>query len=152
NGVSSAIVSLNGVDIFTERDFNQRVTLLTKTVTLRATNQLSVELRGKPGENLTLQIIGVETAPTLTSIAVTPANPSIVKGATQQFTATGTYSDSTTQNLTSQVTWSSGTPATATITPGGLATGVGTGTSVISATQGTVSGSTTLTVTAPALT
>src|SRR5205823_6619706 len=57
------------------------------------------------------------TAPTLTSIAVTPANPSIVKGATQQFTATGSYSDSTTQNLTSQVTWSSGTPATATITP-----------------------------------
>ena len=43
----------------------------------------------------------------LVSIAVTPANPSIGKGATQQFTATGTYSDSSTQNLTSSVTWSS---------------------------------------------
>ena len=31
--------------------------------------------------------------PTLTSIAVTPANPTIPTGATQQFTATGTYSD-----------------------------------------------------------
>ena len=31
-------------------------------------------------------------APTLTSIAVTPANPTIQAGATQQFTATGTYS------------------------------------------------------------
>ena len=43
--------------------------------------------------------------PTLTSIAVTPASPSIVTGATQQFTATGTYSDGSTQNLTNQVTW-----------------------------------------------
>src|SRR5207253_5283155 len=84
--------------------------------------------------------------------AVTPANPSITKGATQQFTATGTYSDSTTQNLTALVTWNSATPTVATITAGGLATGVGVGTSVIGATLGTVSGSTTLTVTAPTLT
>ena len=39
-------------------------------------------------------------APTLTSIAVTPANPSISTGTTQQFTATGTYSDQSTQNIT----------------------------------------------------
>ncbi|MGH8572964.1 MAG: DUF4082 domain-containing protein, partial [Gammaproteobacteria bacterium] len=38
------------------------------------------------------------TAPTLASIAVTPANPTIQTSATQQFTATGTYSDSSTQN------------------------------------------------------
>ena len=38
----------------------------------------------------------------LVSIAVTPANPSIAKGTTQQFTATGTYSDSSTQNLTNR--------------------------------------------------
>ena len=31
------------------------------------------------------------TAATLVSIAVTPPNPSIAKGLTQQFTATGTY-------------------------------------------------------------
>ncbi len=40
------------------------------------------------------------TAATLQSIAVTPANPSIAKGVTQQFTATGTYSDSSTANVT----------------------------------------------------
>ena len=44
-------------------------------------------------------------APTLNSIAVTPVNPSIQTGATQQFTATGTYSDGSTQNLTTFVTW-----------------------------------------------
>ncbi len=92
------------------------------------------------------------TAPTLTSIAVTPANPSITKGATQQFTATGTYSDSSTANITSQVTWTSGTTSVATITSGGLATGVATGSSTITATLGSISGNTKLTVTAPTLT
>ena len=92
------------------------------------------------------------TAPTLTSIAVTPANPSITKGATEQFTATGTYSDSSTANITSQVTWASGTTADATITSGGLATGVAAGSSTITATLGSVSGNTKLTVTAPTLT
>ncbi|HEY7339188.1 MAG TPA: Ig-like domain-containing protein, partial [Bryobacteraceae bacterium] len=85
--------------------------------------------------------------PTLQSIAVTPANPSIAKGTTQQFTATGTYSDSSTQNLTGQVTWTSATTSVATITATGLATGAGTGTSTIRATLGAVSGSTVLTVT-----
>src|SRR6202453_3797165 len=49
------------------------------------------------------------TSATLVSIAVTPANPSIAKGTTEQFTATGTYSDNSTQNLTSSVTWPSTT-------------------------------------------
>ena len=92
------------------------------------------------------------STPTLTSIAVTPANPSITKGATEQFTATGTYSDKSTANLTSQVTWTSGTTTVATITTGGLATGVGAGSSTITATLGAVSGSTKLTVAAPTLT
>ena len=87
----------------------------------------------------------------LVSIAVTPANPSIGKGATQQFTATGTYSDNSTQNLTSSVTWSSTNTAAATITSAGLATGVATGSTTISAASGSISGSTNLTVTAPVL-
>ena len=90
-------------------------------------------------------------APTLVSIAVTPASPSIAKGATKQFTATGTFSDNSTQNLTSSVTWSSATTGVATITTGGLATAVAAGTSTIKAASGTVSGSTTLTVTAATL-
>ncbi len=91
------------------------------------------------------------TAATLQSIAVTPANPTIPAGATQQFTATGTYSDSSTQNLTSQVTWASTSAAVATINATGLATGVSAGTTTISATSGSVSGSTTLTVQAAPL-
>src|SRR6202522_4385730 len=91
------------------------------------------------------------TAATLVSIAVTPANPSIAKGATEQFTATGTFSDSSTQNLTSTATWSSVTTTVATIAAGGLATGVGTGTSTIKAVSVGITGSTTLTVTSATL-
>jgi hypothetical protein len=95
------------------------------------------------------------TAATLTSIAVTPAGPSVPFGSKQQFVATGTYSDSTTQDLTTQVTWASSATAVATIsnTAGsqGLATTASPGASTISATLATVTGSTTLNVTAAAL-
>lgn len=88
--------------------------------------------------------------PSLTGITVTPANPSVPQGQVQQFTATGTYSDSSTQNITSTVTWSSQTTTVATISNvsglNGLATAVAGGSSTIQATLGTVSGSTTMTV------
>jgi hypothetical protein len=83
---------------------------------------------------------------TLQSISVTPANPSIGLGRAQRFTATGTYSDGTMQDLSSSVTWASANTPVATITAKGVATGVTPGTSLISATLGSISGSTTLTV------
>ena len=89
--------------------------------------------------------------PVLVSIAVAPANPSIIAANTQQFSAAGTYSDGSTQDLTSTAIWSSLSPGVATIAPGGLATGVAAGTAGINATVGGVTGSTTLTVTPPVL-
>jgi uncharacterized protein YjdB len=86
--------------------------------------------------------------PTLVSIAITPTNPSIAVGATQQFTATGTYSDGSTQNLTSSVMWTSSAAGVATVSIAGLATSIGEGASTITAASGSVSGATTLTVTA----
>jgi hypothetical protein len=88
------------------------------------------------------------TAATLVSLGVTPANPSIPKGTTQQFTATGTFSDTSTQNLTNSVTWISLTPTVATISTAGLATATAIGTSTIQATSGSITDSTTLSVTA----
>ena len=75
------------------------------------------------------------------SIAVTPANPSIAIGLTVQFTATGTYTDGTSQDITTSVNWTSGTTGVATIiNASGLATAVAVGTSVITATSGGISG------------
>ncbi len=110
------------------------------------TSTISATLNGTAGSTaLTV------TAAVLQSIAVTPANPSVPKGETEQFTATGTFSDSSTQDLTSQVTWASATTSVATINATGLASGVATGTSTISATLDGITGSTVLTVSAAAL-
>ncbi len=85
---------------------------------------------------------------TLQTITVTPAQPQVAVGGSEQFTATGNYSDGSTQNLTGQVTWSSATASVATIVNNtGLASAVTAGSTTIMAKSGTVSGSTTLTVT-----
>ncbi len=87
----------------------------------------------------------------LQSIVVTPANATINQGATQQYTATGHFSDGSSANITTSVTWSTLDSSVATITPGGgLATGVGPGTTSVRASgSGGVEGATGLTVVAP---
>lgn len=86
----------------------------------------------------------------LASIAVTPVNSSIAIGGTEQFAATGTYTDGSTNNLTASATWSSNNSGVAAVsnTSGsqGLATGAARGTAIISAAVGPVKGSTSLTV------
>jgi trimeric autotransporter adhesin len=87
-------------------------------------------------------------APTFQSITVTPANPSLPLGTTRQMTATGHYSDGSTKDLTTQVTWSKGVLGVITLTSDGLVTAVATGTNTVSALLGSISGSTTVRVTA----
>ena len=80
----------------------------------------------------------------LVSLSVTPANLSLAVGTTQQYKATGTYSDNTTQDLSSTVIWASSDTAYATVSNSGLATGVAPGSTTISAKIGTISSSVTL--------
>jgi hypothetical protein len=87
----------------------------------------------------------VFTPASLSSIAVTPANPTVGTGSMQQFAATGTYADGSTQDLTGQVTWGSSNASVATINGAGLATALDAGMTTITATLGGVSGNTTLT-------
>lgn len=100
---------------------------------------------------------GTPPPPTLNSITVTPPNPQIPAGATEQFQATGNYSDGTTKNLTAAVTWSSSSTGAATIESSGqsspgLATAVASGSTNINAISGNVTGTTGLTVTNATLT
>ena len=85
-------------------------------------------------------------AATITSIAVTPTTASIATGSTQQFVATATYSNNTTQIITTSATWTSSNDTIATVTSAGLATGVASGSATITATSGSVSGTAALTV------
>jgi len=89
--------------------------------------------------------------PELQSISVTPLNASVEVGQTQQFTATGTFSDGSSRNLTNQVTWTSSNTSVAAISTSGLATAQQAGNTTIRASQNGVTGQATLTVTSASL-
>ncbi len=80
------------------------------------------------------------SGPALVSIAITqPSTPSInliLAGTpTQQFVATGTYSDGSTAVITTLVTWVSSATGVASISSAGLAKGLAAGTTLITATM-----------------
>jgi len=94
---------------------------------------ITVSLSGitSPPVNVITYIPG----PKLVSIAVSrTVVASLVAGGTQQFKATGTISDGTVEDITSQVTWASSNPTIATISATGLATGIAPGKATITAT------------------
>lgn len=105
------------------------------------TSAIAASFGGKTGSALLTVNNG-----SLLSIAVTPVNPSLAIGGMQALIATGTYSNGASINITAISSWSSATAAVATVTPAGLATGVSPGSTVVSASLGGISGSTTLTV------
>src|SRR3977135_1565477 len=86
--------------------------------------------------------------PVLSSIQVSGASTSLNSGTSQQMTATGVYSNNSTQNLTSTATWASSDTNVATVTTGGMVTAKAHGTCTITATVHGVTGSVNLTVTA----
>lgn len=59
NRVSAALIWVNGKQVIGARDFNNHVDLLTRSVVLKATNEIKVELRSKPGSFITISIIGL---------------------------------------------------------------------------------------------
>lgn len=106
----------------------------------------NIEMSSELGQLTTSGSANTEPA-TLVSIDVTPASASVGVGDSQQFTATGTYSDGTTPDITNQVTWSTFDPSIATISNSGLATGVATGNTSVTAALGSIEGSASLSVT-----
>jgi Big-like domain-containing protein len=92
---------------------------------------------------------------TLVSIEVTPSHPSAALGTTQAFVATGIYTDSTTQDITADVTWASSDVTVATVSNApdsrGLATTGSVGSTTVTATLGGQSGSTIFAVSGAAL-
>ena len=94
---------------------------------------------------------GANVPPTLSSIQISPSSSSIPKYTSQQFTATGTYSDGSTLDISNQVTWESSNTATVSFT-NNLATAASEGTITVSATLATITGSTQFTVDPPELT
>ena len=85
--------------------------------------------------------------PNLQSISVTPSNATLwVALNTQQFKATGKYSDGSTKDLTSSAQWYASASNIVVVDSKGLATPTGTGSGTIWAASGQVSGSSSVTV------
>jgi hypothetical protein len=82
----------------------------------------------------------------LVSITITPANPVLLLGTLQQFTAVGTFSDQSTQDITGSVAWVSSNGSIISINGGGLGTALALGSLTISATSGPIRASTTVSV------
>ncbi len=129
--------------------------------TIGATGLLQTKAQGST--NISAQLSGVNSpavafqvaAAALTSLAIAPADPAIAKGLSQQFTASGSFTDGTSRDLTNSVTWSSTATSVATIQPSGLAQSLAVGQTSITAQaaglSGTVQADTGLTVGSAAL-
>jgi len=91
-------------------------------------------------------------APTLTSVVVAPASPTLAAGSSVQLTATANFSFGPPQNVTSSASWTSSNSSVATVS-GGVVTCVAgiAGTATITAMNGGGSGSTTVNCQAPLL-
>ncbi len=85
-------------------------------------------------------------ASTLTGVVITPANWTMLNGATQQFSATATLGANVVMDVTQSSTWASSNKAVATVSATGLVTAVGAGTAAITAVYTTRKGSNTITV------
>lgn len=149
------------------KDISDQVAWTSATPTVAAfvttANPSRVTGKGAGSSVLTATMGGVSatfnltvSSATVTSVTVSPAAPTLAKGLTKQFTATGIFSDATTQDLTFDAAWTSSDTTAATISDvaddtKGLATALAAGTTTISATFGGISGSTLLTTTAPVL-
>ena len=88
-------------------------------------------------------------APTLTGIAVSPAKASVPAGGSLRLTATGSYSDGSTKNITGVAKWRSADPATAKVSGSGRVAGIAPGTVTITAKLEGKSATAVITVTVP---
>lgn len=165
-GTSAKLKAMGNFSGYFTDDISDQVTWTsdTKTVADFVTTAAPNRVTGlAPGSAvLTATMKGVSatykltvSSATPTAITITPADPTLAKGLTKQFTATGTFSDTTTQDLTFDATWASSDATVASVSDAaaskGLATSLAPGTTTISATFGGISGTTLLTATAPVL-
>lgn len=126
------------------------LTGLATTADVLGTSTITAEFTDGSGKKVSDSTVMTVTAPVVNTITVSPPNPSVLSVATRQFTATGTYSDGTTADITSLVSWNSSNGTLATMN-GSVATTLAPGTLTISAAKDGAIGNTTLTVTGGSL-
>lgn len=92
--VASAVAAVNGVTVIDPSQFNANVTSIEAPVTLKAVNELAVEVRGGPGGTIVLEIIGIDNEPPSIVANATPP-PNGLGWNNSNVTVTFTCADST---------------------------------------------------------
>ncbi len=136
---NTTVGTINSAGVFTA--------LAPGTATITARNGTSGTVSG------TASVTVTAPAPVLKTITVSPATASKVVGGTQTFTATGYDQNGASIAISPAVVWSSSNTTVGTINSAGVFTALAPGTATITArngTSGTVSGTASVTVTAPA--
>ncbi|MGH7232925.1 MAG: Ig-like domain-containing protein, partial [Nitrospiraceae bacterium] len=96
--ISSATITLNGVQIAGPSDFGQNVAVIDRTVTLQATNTLEVRLTSAPGSVLTISVLATSAGSQPTALTPNPLN--LTAGASGTLTATIAPSPTSAGSLT----------------------------------------------------
>jgi hypothetical protein len=119
------------------------ITTAATGITITLTNRTTTNVRVHPSARFTgtVTLIAVDPQSAVKSIAITSPTQIVTVALSYQFTATATYADGTTGDLSSFASWVSSTPANATVNSTGLVTGVASGATTISATYQGITGS-----------
>ncbi len=136
NGTDSTTTNATITDNVTWKSSNTDIATIANngTATAIAVGSTSAVITAQQGDIVGKATLTVTSA-VLEHIKVTPKLPSIPLGRRIQFSATGNFSDNTTGNLTTSVTWTSSNTTVAGIGANtGLAQSLATGTTTITAT------------------
>lgn len=120
-----------------------------KAVSIGAAH-ISGSLDGQSAQ-FTVQVSAAEVA----TLSVSPVDPTLPKGTTVQLVATGTYTDGSQKDVTSQVVWNATAPSlvfvSSDVSSAGLVTAMGEGTGAVMAVLGKLTATVQITVIAPQL-
>jgi trimeric autotransporter adhesin len=127
-GLKAGAVTVTATDGTTSGTLGINVTLAQVTPASMSVT-ISAAYGGQAPVTTTLNISNA----TIESIAVTPSTATIARGSTQAFDAVGTFSDGSSQDITSVAQWTSSAPGVAVVNQSGVATSANQGQTYVTA-------------------
>jgi len=152
-GTSAQFLAMGAYSDLSVRDVSDQVVWASSDPTILSMNGGVVKALAKGSASVTAALSGKTAAVSVTvtdaalvSLAVTPPDTSLPKGTSAQMYATGSFTDSTTQDVTGIAAWASSDPKAVSVS-GGLVTAADTGTATITAALASQAASARVTVT-----
>ncbi|MBI3475628.1 MAG: choice-of-anchor D domain-containing protein [Acidobacteria bacterium] len=151
-GIAQQFAATGNYNDGSQRDLTTTATWTSSNPAVASVSAAGLAASAQPGQTSIAATVGplsgtallTVNPAALASLSVAPGVVFVGVGSNRQYSATGTFTDGSTRNVTSSVIWSSDNPSLATIDSFGLGTSTGDGAAHIIATAGTISGSATM--------